>query len=439
MATVHLLLDLPPNFNDSFVATWDVVSGDMKVIGRGSFFQNGSASLQLTDVGAYWARLQLPNGETQTQAFVIDGTDDDLEVRFDCSAPSRHEWLSWASVGESPELVELGERSTALSDLWTRAWTLEHGQWIPNDDAVNAGLERDAGLYQLDMGSQGDQPRALQIGGKEIASRFVVLPARGRVRLLIVATSNGGGSEDGRDSIEVAVSLQNSVADNLVRFLTVAQPGSDAGWSRELRQKSMDLLSEKAEDPLAAVVGGYFIVQDKDAAPLDWLRNLAIMTGWMADGFILLANAMVLRKGRDEGQLALEQLERAAQCGYPVFRRGVRLYLDTLRILESDKETLIPQTIRDQARMYALASAADTRQSAFTSFFGTRPDAPDPQRQQLGSSLFAQSDNTLEDAVSPALKARIDLERFGSVIDRAPTDAIPNGLGDYGIRRISSE
>jgi len=376
MAIINLVIDLPPSFQDKFVATWDIINADMEICAQGAFFSESIVSLEWGNTGRYWARIHLPNGESQSLVFMVTGKDETVEVRFQLDLRSQHEWLSWASIGESSELVQQGFDGPAMDDLWTRAWKYSDEQWSPSLEAVDAVVNHDTGLYQLELDSSCRDPLMLEIGGPDIATRFVVMPQQGFSRLLIITKSGNDLSEPADDRIEVAVSLRNSVADNLVRFLSASQSSSDQVSDQDLLAKCKELLNQKAQDPLAAIVGGYFILQHRRDVPIDWLKKLALLTPWMADGYIQYANALLLVEGSSNVPMAVEALIQASERGYPLFRRGMRLFLDTLRILESVKAIEQTHRLMKQAELYAQVLAADTRQSAFTSFYGTSPNTP---------------------------------------------------------------
>ncbi|MCU0117719.1 hypothetical protein N8H74_05600 [Pseudomonas sp. B2M1-30] len=394
MAIINLVIDLPPSFQDKFVATWDIINANMEICARGAFFSESTASLRWQLPGRYWARVHLPNGESQSRAFELTGNDEPVEVRFPQNMVVQHEWLGWASIGESSELVQQGFNGPVMDDLWTRAWTYSQEQWSPSLEAVDAVVNHDTGLYQLELDSSCQDPLMLEIGGPDIATRFVVIPQQGFSRLLIITKPATNLSEPADDRIEVAVSLRNSVADNLIRFLTASQSGTDQVSDQDLLEKCKELLNQKAQDPLAAIVGGYFILQHRRDVPIEWLNRLALLTPWMADGYIQYANALLLVEGIRNVPMAVQALIQASSRGYPLFRRGMRLFLDTLRILESVKAVEQNHRLMKQAELYAQVLAADTRQSAFTSFYGTSPNSPvkptsppDAVKTQLSSGI----------------------------------------------------
>jgi hypothetical protein len=299
MANIKLTLELPPTFQDRFVAAWNIVDPDLQVVARGSFLDRHSDEVSLS-AGKYWARIELPNNQSESRPFVVAPEVARIDLKFTVPSPSAREWLGWASVSEAPSVVAERERVPALADLWAASWSLDDdGTWVQTPDADEARLRREGGLLQLELSPFRDRICALQLGGS-IASRFLILPPQGVTRVLISTpfpyVESTGSS---RPDVEVSVSLANSLADHLARFLSAGSPSAwDALESKLLRGEGTELFLGKRNDPLGAAVAGYLLTQvSTSPPPLDWLRNLADLTPWLADGPILYAHA-VLKSGQ---------------------------------------------------------------------------------------------------------------------------------------------
>ena len=200
------------------------------------------------------------------------------------------------------------------------------------------------------------------------------------------------------------------MADHLARFLTLASPSGRDGLDEKLaRAESMDLLAEKLKDPHGAAVGGYFLVQQRSQTlPFDWLQRLSDRVPWLADGPILYAYAMLAFRQRDAASEAQHYLREAALRAYPVFRRGIELYLDACRMLESSKVTLQPE-IESGSERFAQVRAADTRQSAFTTFFGVHPNDPSARRLVNSRAVSSQASSPTVLSVLEAATATKDV------------------------------
>ena len=373
MAHVTLHLGLPPTFLDRFVATWDILDPDLEVVARGTFLESSSADLELKP-GSYHARVQLPSNQTQSKKLVVE-SNTPVQVRFTFATRSRPEWLEWATVSEGQSMVEDRRPSPVLQGLHVRSFGFRAGAWEPTSHASGGRLDQTDGILQLELVRADSEILALHIGSDLVRPRFVILPAMGLARVLI--TEAPAPNESDLLDIEVAVSLQNSIADHLVRFLTIASPSTWEGLDTEMvREQTMNLLRDKRNDPLGAAIGGYFLVDDRsEKPPLDWLRHLANWSPWLADGAILYAQAALRFKQRSGVQEAVDSLARASANGYPVFRRGIDICLDVWRVLKSSDISL-PSEVEELAERFAAVRAATTRQSVFTTFFGARPDAP---------------------------------------------------------------
>jgi hypothetical protein len=370
MAHVNLALKLPPTFSDSFVLTWEIVNGDLEVVQSGSFFDRTHDSVQLSP-GKYWLRVQLPGSQTQSRSFVVPAEDSVVNVDVQLPIPSRNEWLGWATVTEASSIARSPRpMAPILKDVWVKSWVLEDG-WRVTDGAVKGQLFAEEGLYQLEVTPGVERLHALQIGGESIRSRFVMIPAVGTTRMMLTASEAG--------TLQIVVSLRNSVADHLARYLRTATPSSWEGLDLSfMKSQGRDLLGGKVSDPVGAAVGGYFLVQNRGEVPLSWLKNLAEWHQWMADGAIQYAYALLSTKGSKEAQQARSYLSMAAKRGYPVFFRGVELFLDAYRMLQSSKETRsMPRDLELWSSVYAWVRDSAAGHSTFTSFYGDFPATPE--------------------------------------------------------------
>ena len=145
----------------------------------------------------------------------------------------------------------------------------------------------------------------------------------------------------------------------------------------------------KRQDPLGAAVGGYFLLQSRSSVPIDWLRNLADLNGWLADGAILYAYSLLSTGAPNQVPDAIKYLLKGAQRGYPVFRRGVDLFLDACRLLRSPT-TQAPAELEECIDLFAAVRASSTCQSAFTTFFGERPDEPRARAKVLSQAVSSE-------------------------------------------------
>ena len=369
MSRVHLALKLPPTFSDSYVITWEIVNGELEVIQSGSFFDRSTDSIELPP-GKYWLRVQLPGSRAKSRSFVVPGDSSPVNVQVDLPIPSRNEWLGWATVSEAAPIVRAPRPSPILEDLWVKSWMLEDG-WRVTDGAVNGRLFAEEGLYQLEVTPADQRLHALQIGGESIRTRFVMIPAVGTTRAVLTASEAG--------TLQIVISLRNSVADQLARYLRTATPASWEGLDLSFMQsQGRDLLLGKVSDPVGAAVGGYFLVQSRGEVPVGWLKNLADWNEWMADGAIQYAYALLSTRGSREESEARAYLSTAARRGYPVFFRGIELFLDCYRMLQSSsRKTPMPRDLELWSNVYAWVRDSAAGHSTFTSFYGNFPATPE--------------------------------------------------------------
>ncbi len=408
MDNVTLSLKLPPSFSDSFVLTWEIVNSELEVVRSGSFFDRTHDSVQLSS-GKYWLRVQLPGSRTRSRSFVVPTDDSLVPVEIDLPIASRNEWLGWSTVSEAAPIVHAPKPSPVLNDLWVKSWVLDDG-WHVTDGAAKGALFTEEGLYQLEVTPGIERLHALQIGGEAIRTRFVMIPAVGTTRAVLTASAAG--------TLQIVISLRNSVADHLAKYLRTATPSS---WeSLDLSfvgAQGRDLLEGKASDPVGAAVGGYFVVQDREKIPTDWLKNLADWNQWMADGAIQYAYALLTTKGSREADQARAYLSLAAKRGYPVFFRGIELFLDAYRMLQSASGTKsLPRDLELWSNVYAWVRDSAAGHSTFTSFYGNFPATP----ETTSGSAEEQRDQFAKLAIEGA---RVTSTRFLSKQMPAPEEA----------------
>jgi len=212
----------------------------------------------------------------------------------------------------------------------------------------------------------------LQVGGSKVTWRFVAVPGGGRARVLITPKD----SKDPRaDELKVVVTSFRERAETLLEFLS-----RDAMRSVSTLTASVSfarhLLSEKFEDPVAAVAGAYYLLRFNrwDSVPLSWFENLSTNFAWIPDTAIVHC-ARLLRSGSEAHSKRFSPealLQQALSRGWPVYAEGVSLLQEAASLLKSNS-AVDASYIR---RIEALGSATAWAGAA-TSFYGRAPDAPD--------------------------------------------------------------
>lgn len=163
------------------------------------------------------------------------------------------------------------------------------------------------------------------------------------------------GSEDSLiHPLTISVSIGNTDADTL---LTMMNNGSfrDAKSFAD-SELAEHLLWGKLDDPVAAAVGGYYLLLTKDLDRLhNWANNLANWFGWLPDGAIIHAWQMISRGvSDDQGVSVRSRLLEAFERGVPLYSEGLRLLFDGLNQLASisKQEDLAVLTTLERLRPY---------------------------------------------------------------------------------------
>ncbi|MGH8051131.1 MAG: hypothetical protein ACREPB_10775 [Arenimonas sp.] len=432
MTTVVILLSLPTSYLDQFVANWDVIDAELEVKAQGSFINSNAARVELSD-GKYWARLHLPNNQMDTKMFEVISGQERVDIEFVIPALSQSisSVLDWTAISE--EITTLDGLNCDEDDgsLWTRAWHFIEGKWTPSDEALAAEITQEPGFFQISLSPGATGLIALQIAGNNIISSFVVIPPIGLSRILLTPNTDCGVEPLQTKTLNVSVSIANSIADHLARFLTVATPGATSTIEAMLAVDPLNLLSGKIEDPLGAAVGGYFLVNYREQEfPVQWLKNLADWTPWMADGAILYAYACLTLRSESSQDDAYDYLLKASQRGYPVFRKGIDLALDAILMLRSSVRSFQPSPFDSYETLLGKVRDADTRKTVFTTFWGTTPD--NPMKSTWGGTQEWTDKSVMAFGASP-------LELHSAGVDVDSLEMASDVSADYGVLHLRSE
>jgi hypothetical protein len=143
---------------------------------------------------------------------------------------------------------------------------------------------------------------------------------------------------------------------------------------QNLAEVGEDLLYGKLQNPMAAAVGGYFLLQAGELERLhEWTANLANWFEWLPDGPIIRAchlmtkpetNAVAVRR------LLLESIKR----GLPYYTIGLRLLQNGLKLLlqRSKRHFVIAAALKTINSHFEAADASST----VTTFTGETPNRP---------------------------------------------------------------
>jgi len=316
----------------------DVVGASLEPAVKPRLVQLAKGWRQDLEPGTYLVRVRFPSGEEIRQTCTVrDG--DHIPISVDVGGLAGRESLERSVV---PRPVEDGEitpwnkwAGTSFSApqiahaVWGRRWRGEASrEWKQIDfDGITASRDDNAVRYRF---ASGQQSNVLQLGGRSIAWRFVTLPAAPVVDVTV--------SPRGENDLAVEVTTDSAEAEALLGYLrTGAVEGADV--------TAESLLRQKRRDPIAAAIGGYYLLRTASLDRLSaWGRNLSQWFPWLPDGAVINGWQHIHfgRKHRGDPDrhfgAARRQLILAAQRGVPIYTEGLRLLVDGLRLLREDAD-----------------------------------------------------------------------------------------------------
>jgi hypothetical protein len=344
------------------------------------------------DPGVYGVRASLSSGKVFEQAVYIQ-PDRMEDCRVPLYAASPHESQEWAYFTQ-PAARTTSERlwEPRYAGLWLRLWeyTPAAGWTLASLPAVDVVTwDGDGVSYSLSM--PGQVLRALQVGGDKIPWKLVAVPPSERVQVLVRPAPRSTRGHP----LKVVVSGGNVESETLLALIQRGDTNQARDWDQQARIAE-NLLYSKVRDPLAAAVGGYFLIRLNDMARLhDWANNLANLFDWMADGAVIHAWQLLAegRGGRQESQsAACARLLTATQRGFPLYTEGLRLLRDGLLLFARQpgrKDKKVHEALNSIGEYAAAADWSVTT----TTFLGGRPDNPSSrprkgQPRQHGPRIF---------------------------------------------------
>jgi hypothetical protein len=355
-----------------------VLDTEGSLIAEGVADQDHPATFDLpVNLDPVYVRLSWPSGKTETQR-VSFTTSDVAEVRFTDDAISQNEWSAWAT----PRLNEksaLNYTPTQLSigtfdHVWLRLWKFENGLW--KETPFNASAQyRNETARQVDF-SLDPMPYMLQLGGTDVPWRLVSLPGNGRCRVLLTPNNS---TDPRAEPVKIIVTGFRPGAETLLEFLSRdSLRAAKALVSFGPLAKS--LLSEKAEDPIAAVAGAYFLLRTGDwkNVPTRWFENLTNLYQWIADSAVIQCLVMIRRglSSKKDRRRAVDLLTLSLHRGVPIFSEGLSLMQEASSLFRASGKL----SREDIYKTVEILAASQVWAGAAFGFYGKRPDAPSPKK-----------------------------------------------------------
>lgn len=357
-----------------------VLDSESAIVADGAADRNHPATFAIPpEIDPVYVRITWPSGQAETQRVNFAGSNAE-EIHFSDAAISKSEWAAWAvprlnkKSALASAVAPIGKGVARYSNVWLRLWKFENDVWQESPVKPTA-------TYGSDLAKQIDfqlEPASymLQFGGTTVPWQLVSLPAGGRCRVLLTPGESGNPRAG---PLKVVITGFRSDAETLLEFLSRDALGAANALAR-FEPLAIQLMEEKAADPIAAIAGAYFLLRTKrwNKVPEYWFDNLAELFPWIADPPVIRCAVMLRRglKDADEENRAVSLLEQCLNRGMPVFSEGLALMQEAASAFRSAgyaaKHSLFDAIGR-------LAAAQAWAGAAF-SFYGKGPNEPLPDK-----------------------------------------------------------
>jgi hypothetical protein len=363
----------------------EVLSADLVQVAEGDISLAGEAGppILVPGPGAYQVRVTLPSGELISRTVVVPDVvvgepEPIVKVRLLLRDRSAAEWLGWAwplerhsrRLRNRPlEDSAPPEQRTSRSDLFLGGE--DAGQEAAQDLSiiadglfVRARLQETPGgsgalVYQPDMHSTLNEIPVGEIDVRTSATFRVTQPAVGsgdsstrQPVLLRFLTPNPADATDrgvwgvilppqaetdllflrtdAREApVRVKVRGEDPRMDVLLAYLKQGAMRQALAVGDAFISQADQMLRGKMQDPVGAVVAGYFLLQTGRLERAGWMQILAERFSGIPDGAVIYAWALLMGAEPDVPRAA-NYLRTAAERGIPLFTIGLRRLYDGL-------------------------------------------------------------------------------------------------------------
>ena len=371
---------------------------------RSFWIQERSFAIDELDEGIYIIRLTLSSGVQKTSTLQLkSGERKQLSIDISNNSPHEsHEWAYFTKKFSSDAFRDTNLKMMPYDIskqklISGKLWHCQYNFWTsdPLPQMMNQVIQEDGNTYDL---STEARVTVLEISGDDMPNLFTSLPPASNVKCLVKLSDC---NDQQVHPIDVTVSTDNKKSETLLTLLTT-------GAIRQAQSlEAEELLYSKMENPIAAAIGGYYLLKVGELKRLhDWANNLANWFSWMPDGAIIHAWQMMSEPNMTDAlaRRIRERLLEAHRRGLPIYTEGLRLLHDGLSQLwyyfkNNDDEI---KTALSQVSKYV--EVADWSQET-TTFIGISPDQPGRKNQKAASSpvVKATDDLTNRNVEEPAL------------------------------------
>ncbi|NIJ54593.1 hypothetical protein [Dyadobacter arcticus] len=329
--------------------------------------------------GTYTLRLSMSSGIQKDETFELEeGKRKEITIEIGNNSP--HESHEWAYLNKSFSIESIRDTDMKAIQYYkepgklvnSKIWKFSDGKWQQKllPQFMSQRIRRDGNVftYRTD-----DLLSVLEISGRAMPNLYVSLPPGNDLNCL-VKLAEGEGEEI--HPIDVTVSTDHFKAETLIALLT-------SGKIRQAKKLSNaaeaeELLYQKMVNPVAAAIGGYFLLKIGELERLhDWANNLANWFPWLPDGAIIHATQLLNKKEKTKNDIDLirKRLLQAAGEGVPVYSEGLRLLEKGLTQLWYHSEQKDNEIKKAHDRIGDYLGVTDFSQET-TTFIGISPSEP---------------------------------------------------------------
>jgi len=337
-----------------------------------SFELNDQAKRDLIHVVA-----TLPTGKQVSAPVTLSEGRGEL-VLLEGQVPDKSlEWLKpFRSLDHIANALHTESKDHPLRDVWMTLWCFSQGSWKAVQPKFS-NLVKDDDVQQISV-SVPNELRLLQIGGSKLAWRLLVLPPGGEVR---VALTRREVPTD--EAVDITVARSRPTHELLMSYLSRGSFDLAEKLGNEWKIAD-EALYHKNEDPVSAAAGAYVLYRlNRLEGREHWVENLASRFPYMADGSILQA-AMLLKQRNPNKALARSLIDRSLERGFPVFRIGLSILVETMAALHRGaKGELgeVPERAETKRFRESFLGAqaylgAQVQSGVYFSFYGRSPVQP---------------------------------------------------------------
>jgi len=340
-----------------------------------------TTQVQLTDMAAaqkIYVRLAVPSGRPVSRPVTISSSAE-ASVHFSADDFPGETWAKWALARSAPSKAA-PKPLVSLGSVWFRLWSREGIYWCPSRGLPRSNSVSSSAARQVDFDLPEATQHLLQFGGTHVPWSFVALPP-GRSRMFFTANSEPTSSSL---PVKVVVTRFQPEAETLLEFMardSLRAADSISKWGPIATQ----LLHDKFEDSISAIIGAYFLLRIGrwKQTDLQWFENLYSHFAWSSDA-ALIRCAVSGRRGLSKpGDVTrfLQQLRECFARGVPLFEEGHRVLLEVHSIVASlSNADGVTDSLNAElvAACEALSSSRVWAGSSFA-FRGARPDVPQTQ------------------------------------------------------------